>query len=359
MVPVSMFHGFQLSKIQRIITQLSQRLSLGFVSLLFLYFIIGCHNISETPSDPADRIAPSAEAEISRPTPVPVFEFPPPVDRDRLKAYLTELSIERYTEAQKQAARDYIKSVLSHNHWEIEEHPFPGGINIIARQPNRPNQAGEILVGAHYDTVQGTPGADDNATGIAALLELSQTFQNYQAPQALTLVFFDLEEAGAIGSSAYTNESQNLAQLNGAIILEMLGYTCHTPRCQWIPPELNVQPPSDQGDFLSIIGDQEHAYLLDSFDRQTQNELKLFSLKVPFKGLLSPILLRSDHAPFWLKGVGAVMVSDTAFLRNPNYHRASDTSETIDLDFLTRSTDLVTRVTAELLHTPPHSEQSL
>lgn len=326
-----------------------QLLFLGVIVLLCLGGILSCQNIPAIQSVP--EIEPSQTASLDPISPQrPPFEMPLPVDRDRLKTHLTTLSVERYTDEQKQIARDYIVTQLTQNGWKSEAIPFPGGINIIARQPYQDRKNGEILVGAHYDSIRGTPGADDNATGVAALLELSQIFQTYPAPKALTLAFFDLEEEGAIGSSAFTNEPQNLAPLDGVIILEMLGYTCHTPNCQGIPPELNVQPPSDQGDFLGIIGDQEHPHLLETFENQANSDLELFSLKVPFKGLLSPILLRSDHAPFWLKGVGAVMVSDTAFLRNPHYHRASDKASTIDLDFFAQSTDLVGRATADLLH---------
>ena len=166
------------------------------------------------------------------------------------------------------------------------------------------------------------------------------------------MAFFDLEESGAIGSFAYTDIARNLEHLDGAIILEMLGYTCHTPKCQKIPPGLEVRPPSQFGDFISAIGDTEHPYLLDAFRQASDSDLPLLALDVPFKGILSPILLRSDHAAFWLQGEGAVMVSDTAFLRNPHYHRPSDTPSTINLDFFTQSTKLVVQATALLLNRP-------
>ena len=113
---------------------------------------------------------------------------------------------------------------------------------------------------------------------------------------------------------------------------------------------LNVELPSKIGDFVSAIVDTEHPKLLEAFQVQS-HPLKFFSLQVPLKGLLTPVLLRSDHAPFWLKGTGAVMVSDTGFLRNPHYHRPSDTPDTLDYDFLTQSTELVAQATYSLLQT--------
>ena len=352
-----MHHPLNKTPHRRFTQRLKQTLSFGLIFLICLGCILSCQRSLITHSLVQPEPSQSTEIDIDEP-PRPIFERPPQVERDRLNTHLTTLSVERYTETQKQRTRSYIQTQLTQNGWETEEQPFPGGVNIIAHQRNSDRQNGEILVGAHYDSIRGTPGADDNATGVAALLELSRIFQTYSAPKALTLAFFDLEEDGAIGSSAFTNEPLNLAQLNGVIILEMLGYTCHTPNCQGVPPELKVQLPSDKGDFLSIIGDQEHLYLLDTFEKQTNAALSLFSLKVPFKGLLSPILLRSDHAPFWLKGIGAVMVSDTAFLRNPHYHRVSDTASTIDLYFFTQATDLVARATSDLLHQPSGSNQS-
>ena len=339
-----------------------KRILYVLLSLICLFILLSCQGAIVPPKS-STRSQPTVEVPTPVPTPTPTKPSPAPIEppqkvsRDRLREYLAALSKERYSDRQRQVTRSYIESVLSRNGWLIEEQAFPEGINIIAHQPNRLPNSHEILVGAHYDSVRGTPGADDNATGVAAALELSNIFKNYATPQNLTLAFFDLEEYGALGSMDYVTHTQNLANLNGAIILEMLGYTCHTPQCQKIPPELDVKPPSDIGDFLSVIGDTEHPFLINAF-RAIPSPLALFTLDVPFKGLLSPILLRSDHAPFWLKGKGAVMVSDTAFLRNPNYHRASDTIDTIDLDFLSQSTELVAQATTSLLRQSPISEKS-
>ena len=315
--------------------------------------LVSCQNVLHSPlKQPSSQAPLTTSPPNPEPAPIPTeILAPPPASSDRLRTDISAIATERYTDAQRLETRQYIEAALKRNQWAIEEQPFPNGINIIARRPDYNPEQRDILIGAHYDSVPGTPGADDNATGVAATLELSSIFQAYPSPKNLILVLFDLEERRALGSMDYVQHPQNLTNLDGAIILEMLGYTCHTPQCQGIPPELEVSPPSSLGDFLSVIGDTEHPSLIKAF-RNVSSPLELLALDVPFKGLLTPILLRSDHAPFWLKGKGAVMVSDTAFLRNPHYHRSTDSAETIDYEFLTESTNFVAQAAATILHSP-------
>ena len=166
----------------------------------------------------------------------------------------------------------------------------------------------------------------------------------------LKIAFFDQEEVGLRGSLAYTAEPGNLKNLAGVVNLEMMGYACYTPGCQTFPEGLPVKPPSDRGDFLGVVGDQEHLPLLTVFQTPGAEGLPpIVTLPVPFKGLLTPDLLRSDHAPFWARNIGAVIVGDTANFRNPHYHRPSDAPETLDRAFLSGSAQRVVNAVTVLL----------
>jgi hypothetical protein len=151
---------------------------------------------------------------------------------------------------------------------------------------------------------------------------------------------------------AFAADPANLRQIEGVINLDMVGYACYTPGCQQYPQGLPVTPPSIQGDFIAVVGDQEHLPLLNAFQNQPpETELPpALTLPVPLKGLLTPDVLRSDHAPFWAKNIGAVLVSDTANFRNPHYHQSSDTLATIDPTFLTGVTQRVVNVVHGLLN---------
>ncbi len=104
---------------------------------------------------------------------------------------------------------------------------------------------------------------------------------------------------------------------------------------------------------MAIVGDLEHDVLLQAFQLpDAPAKPPIISVPVPLKGLLTPDVLRSDHAPFWAANIGAVMVTDTANFRNPHYHQPSDTLDTLDRDFLTQGTQRIAFAIATLLHTP-------
>lgn len=207
---------------------------------------------------------------------------------------------------------------------------------------NLPSQAGSqkelppILIGAHYDAVPGTPGADDNATGMAVLLELARMFAAQPTKHPLRLVAFDMEEYGLLGSTDYAAKlKQEQQPLRLMISLEMLGYCDPTPGSQNYPSPLERFYPN-RGDFIALIGNWRTIRDLISISRSIRKVgVPSQWLPVPNRGKIVPQTRRSDHAPFWDAGYPAMMVTDTAFMRNPNYHKPSDTIATLDLDFLT------------------------
>lgn len=245
--------------------------------------------------------------------------------------------------------RQYILAQLSQ--WgkvDIHEFQIRGQIfqNLVLNLPAL-NREGfpPILIGAHYDTVPGTPGADDNATGVSVLLELAKAFATQPAKYPIQLVAFDLEEYGftgkdgiAVGSgaSAYADLLRQQQQpLRLMISLEMLGYCDSTPGSQRYPSPLERFYPN-RGDFIALIGNLPVIPDLIKLSRNMrQVGVPSEWLSVPNRGKILPQTRLSDHAPFWDRGYRAMMVTDTAMLRNPHYHKSSDRLETLNLDFLT------------------------
>lgn len=276
----------------------------------------------------------------------------PAINGDRLMADVTALAFNRFDITDRRQARRYIMGQLRDAGWQPQTQTFDGGINIYAERPGTDPEAGSILVGAHYDTVAQSPGADDNATAVAAVLEIARVLGDRPTPRTLKLILFDQEETGLVGSFAFANQKEQTDSLQAAIILEMMGYACQTAGCQKYPPVLPITPPTDVGNFLAVIGDQGHLPLINAFpEAVTANLPQVLTLPVPLLGPFTPDLLRSDHAPFWQKGIGAVMVTDTANFRNPNYHQATDTVSTIDPEFFSGATQIVVNAVTAVLST--------
>lgn len=292
--------------------------------------------------DPLD-----ADRSASQPVQPPILAT---VNADRLLTDLTALTFIRYADPERQQARDYIQQTLKASGWTTQFHPFSGGINLYAEKPGTDPGAATILLGAHYDTVEGSPGADDNATSVATLLEVARLLGRQTFARTLQLVFFDLEERGLLGSQAFVSQKVNPATLQAAVILDMVGYACQEAGCQSYPSVLPIRPPTDRGNFLAALGDQSHPQILDSFTfPQSPSLPPVLTLAIPTFGGLAPDLVRSDHAPFWKKGIGAVLITDTANFRNPHYHQASDTLETIDQTFWVGAAQIVVNAVAYLL----------
>ncbi|MBW4661357.1 MAG: M28 family peptidase [Drouetiella hepatica Uher 2000/2452] len=277
---------------------------------------------------------------------------PPAVDSQKLWADVEALSFKRFEESDRQKARDYIMQELQSAGWtpKLQEFQAQGlsGINILAERSGTNPQLGAILLGAHYDTIALSPGADDNATGVAAVLAAARLLGQNPTPRSLQLAFFDLEEEGLLGSQAFV-ETLQPDLIQGAMIMDMIGYTCRTAGCQTYPP-LPIKPPVDKGEFLAAIGDQGHPDLTQSLSQAGRGNLpQVLTLSIPTLSGLAPDLVRSDHTPFWKKGIGAVLLTDTANFRNPHYHQPSDRLETIDRDFFVGSAQIVINAVTDLL----------
>lgn len=276
---------------------------------------------------------------------------------DRILAHLRSLVGERHPvlspDALQQAA-DYLAEQFKTLDLEVSFHAFSalGGTyhNVIATLP--PSRSSSVppqpplIIAAHYDTVQGSPGADDNASGLAVMLEVARRLRDVPLNRAVRFIAFCLEEEDLLGSLEYVSHLKATDQeIRGAIVLECVGYARSEESSQQSPPGTPVAVPS-VGDFLAIVGNTASAELATAIKQSTTQrvpDLKTVSLLVPGKGELLPDTRRSDHAAFWQHGYPAVMLTDTANFRNPHYHQRTDTLDTLDLAFM----DQVARAVAE------------
>jgi Zn-dependent M28 family amino/carboxypeptidase len=239
-------------------------------------------------------------------------------------------------------AGDYVHDALARVGLNVREqvYDFQGMrvANLIAEIPGEPRTNAYYVVGAHYDTVAGTPGADDNASAVAVLLELARIVAVRPPPVPVRLVAFTLEEPPAFnsdlqGSRVFTRRLAENESILGALILEMVGFT--SPRQEY-PFFLQWAGYPARGDFIAVVGNTASrdfgGAVVGGF--KTNGRLPVESLFVPLNGWLLPMSRLSDHASFWDAGWPAVMVTDTAFMRNPNYHGPRDRMDTLDFPFM-------------------------
>jgi len=254
--------------------------------------------------------------------------------------------------ARMEAAADYIAEAFTRSGLAVTEDRFlfegRWFRNVIASHGGSA-PGGTVLICAHYDTVPGSPGADDNASGIAGLLEGARALARHRFRHDLGFAAFGLEEYGYPGSLHYVREAKARGTpILGVFDLEMIGYTGPT---QAAPPWVKAPP---IGDFICVVGNRRSAELVRLFtDGVTRwvPALPVEGLIVEGNGEAFPVVRRSDHAPFWDAGYRAAMITDTAFLRNPHYHLPTDTLETLDLDFL-RGVAVATAIAAAGLAGP-------
>ncbi len=204
-----------------------------------------------------------------------------------------------------------------------------------------------MIVGAHFDAVPGSPGADDNGSGTAGALELARVFRGLEPERTIRIVFFNLEEIGLIGSRFHANTSIKPAidaeelEVVGMMSLEMLGYYSDEEGSQRTPIKgiPGVFKPPTKGDFVAVVGllrdQQTFVRPLASAMQAGAPDLKLLVFDMLPEPL--PDMRRSDQDPFWRIGVPAVMLTDTSEFRTPHYHKASDRVDTIDAERFTNA----------------------
>jgi len=274
---------------------------------------------------------------------------------ERLRRHVAALEGVRHPTAapeRHRAARDYLAAELRAMGLTVDLVPFSFRRrtyhNVVALHAGRDAGRARLLVGAHFDSTAHTPGADDNASGVAALLECARLVAARVPEAGVEFVGFDLEELQTVtgryrvGSHALAREKRARDDaLAGALILEMVGYRDPAPGTQIVPPMLGIDVPRT-GDFLAAVGDARSRSLLDGFvagARAAAPDLPVVPYATRLRGWLLPLTRLSDNASFWDARYASLMLTDTAFLRNPHYHRSTDTSATLDYTFMAMVTE--------------------
>ncbi|MER6165559.1 M28 family peptidase [Streptomyces violaceorubidus] len=290
-------------------------------------------------------------------------------------------------------AEGYVRDELEAAGWLVERRPFDArwqlgatdrhghralalkprlhrrlsGANLLARLPG-PDDGPVVVVGAHLDSVDGSPGADDNASGVAVVLETARLLAAAPIAPRVVLAVFDMEELGLIGARQAARELSRGGGVRGMICLESVGYFDDSPGAQRLPagfgrlfPEASAATAATgyRGDFTLVVHRRSSAAAAETWKRAAaaaSPALTGLPLRDPRPDGLAGLLIglavppanhlgRSDHAPFWNRGVPALMLTDTANFRNPHYHRSTDTPGTLDYERLAAVTE-ATAVTA-------------
>jgi Zn-dependent M28 family amino/carboxypeptidase len=223
-------------------------------------------------------------------------------------------------------------------------------LEVVRRGSSRPEEI--VVVGAHYDSVIGSPGADDNASGVAALLEIARCFADRQPARTVRFVAFVNEEppffaTPAMGSHVYARAARARRERIVAMLsLESLGYHTSRPGQQQFPPFFRFFYP-DRADFLAFVSNIRSRAL----SRQVVRAFRAHA-RVPAQRLVFPPVIPgidwSDHRAFWRHGYAAVMVTDTALYRNPYYHTPADTPDKLDYAALALITEGLAHTVAHL-----------
>lgn len=214
--------------------------------------------------------------------------------------------------------------------------------NVVALPRSARHNEGLVLVGAHYDSVPRSPGADDNASGVAVVLAAARALAGSTAPVAF--VAFNAEEDGLLGSRDFVERGLHELGIRPRLahVLEMVGFRSRAHGSQRLPFPWPTRR-FDTADFVAIVGSPESKGALDRVMRsEASPRPRCVSLQewVAMDSVL-PALRRSDHFPFWTKRIPALLWTDTAEFRNPNYHRSSDTPDTLDYDFMSAVANLL------------------
>ena len=234
---------------------------------------------------------------------------------------------------------------------EVPEEPLACD-NLIAEIPGSEKPQEIVVVGAHYDSAPGTPGANDNATGVAAVLAFARSFAGKKPPRTLRFLAFVNEEppyfqTPSMGSLVYAKRCQERQENVVAMLsLETIGYYSDEPGSQNYPAPLGFFYPS-KGNFVAFVGDTSSRSLVRKVVRIFRESSRFPSEGAATFGSL-PGVGWSDHWSFWQAGYPALMVTDTAPYRYPYYHDARDTPDKIDYDRLARLVVGVERVINEL-----------
>ena len=237
---------------------------------------------------------------------------------------------------------------------EIETLPIPAKgegwtTNTIATLLGTTHPEEIIVIGAHYDTEINTPGADDNASGVAVMLELARRFANNPQPRTIRFIAFTNEESSnsintGMGSLTSARNSKDRGEnIIAMLSLEMLGYYSDEPNSQTYPfpremaQQLGLELPT-VGNFIAIVARTNDESLVAQLAQSMTQAGTIPVVAAPLPPQI-PAIYRSDHANYWLHGYPAAMITDTSEYRTPHYHKMTDTPDTLDYNRMAAVTD--------------------
>ncbi|NVM21378.1 MAG: M20/M25/M40 family metallo-hydrolase [Desulfobacterales bacterium] len=233
---------------------------------------------------------------------------------------------------------DYVESAFQASGYTVKRQTYScygkSVSNLIAEKPG--TDEGTVVIGAHYDTVPGTPGADDNASGVAVMLELARLHKASLNRKHLIFVAFVNEEPPCFGSRNMGSMvyAKHLRERNAAvdvmIALEMIGYFRPEPIQQYPLPCMRLFYPK-AADFIAVVGNLHSSKYVSFLKKGIKKHSAINARSLTAPEYLGGISL-SDNSSFWRHGYRAVMVTDTSFFRNKNYHQETDTIDTLDFE---------------------------
>ena len=275
-------------------------------------------------------------------------------DVEKLAGQIGERNIWHYQSLT--AAADFLEASLTEAGYKVNRQNFQAEektcSNIEAEVTGTKQPEQIVIIGAHYDSVYGSPGANDNASAVAATLALARRFADKKTDRTLRFVFFANEEppffqTDRMGSLVYAG---NCREKNEKIIamlsLETIGYYTDQPNSQQYPFPLGLFYPST-ADFIGFVGNLSSRKLLHKVVASFRKSCKFPSEAGAYPEII-PGINWSDHCSFWRQGYPAIMITDTAPFRYPYYHAPEDTPDKIDYDSLTRVTTGLQTVIADL-----------
>ena len=247
----------------------------------------------------------------------------------------------------------------------VETHTYETGVNVIGKLLGDDQVDGQIIVSGHYDSIEDCPGADDNASGVAAVLEIARVLSLVEHSKTLIVACWDEEESGLVGSNAYAQRALVRGdQIDAVLVFETFAYYSDEPNSQEVPFGFDLLF-ADQyarlvenelrGDFVALVGDDSmHDMMGLVVENGGQVDLSTVALEISEELLENPMLndlRRSDHSSFWATGVPAMMITDTANFRNDNYHcwGGLDTVDDLDHEFATQVIQAVSAATDTVL----------
>ena len=275
-------------------------------------------------------------------------------DGDAYQADLVFIAQERNPgSAHWQAVQDLCADRFAELGLEVQRHSYATGVNVIGRIPGRTKPEEQVLVTAHYDHIPNCPGADDNGSGVAGVLEAARLLAMGRYERSLVFACWDEEERGLLGARSWVSEAVDRGDsITTVFNFEMIGFLDDAPGAQSFPTGLDMLFPDAyaqaednefRGDFLAVVGDEHSDDAMAAMQAHaTTVGLPLLILELSDEQTTSSFLSdlrRSDHSPFWDAGYPAMMLTDTSEFRYAAYHcnDGDDVVENLSQDFARRN----------------------